>query len=68
MNVNTAFQNITAGQILLEASGNITLSAGTTWNLFTSTGNRTSGTLTLEAGSNITFGNGSSILIQTTGP
>jgi filamentous hemagglutinin family protein len=61
VNVNTAFQNINAGQILLEASGNITLTAGTTWNLFTSTGNRTSGTLTLEAGNNITFGNGSSI-------
>ena len=61
VNVNTAFQNITAGQILLEASGNITLTAGTTWNLFTSTGNRASGTLTLEAGNNITFGNGSSI-------
>jgi filamentous hemagglutinin family protein len=62
VNVNTAFQNINAGQILLKASGNITLTAGTTWNLFTSTGSRTSGTLTLEAGNNITFGNGASIL------
>ena len=61
VNVNSAFQSINAGQILLEASGNITLSAGTTWNLFTSTGNKTSGTLTLEAGNNITFGNGASI-------
>ena len=61
VNVNTTFQNITAGQILLEASGNITLTAGTAWNLFTSTGGKTSGTLTLEAGNNITFGDGSSI-------
>ena len=61
VNVNTAFQNITAGQILLEASGNITLNANTTWNLSTSTGNTTSGQLTLEAGGNITFGNGSQI-------
>jgi hypothetical protein len=57
VNVNTAFQNITAGQILLEASGNITLNAGTTWDLYASTGNKTSGLLTLEAGGNIVFGN-----------
>jgi filamentous hemagglutinin family protein len=55
VNVNTAFQNITSGQILLEASGNITLNSGTTWNLSTSTG-KTSGQLTLEAGGNITLG------------
>lgn len=61
VNVNTAFQNITAGQILLEASGDITLNAGTTWNLYSSTGNKTSGQLTLEAGGNIFFGNGSKI-------
>jgi filamentous hemagglutinin family protein len=60
VNVNTAFQHITAGQILLEASGNITLNAGTTWNLSTSTG-VSSGQLTLEAGGNITFGNSSEI-------
>ncbi len=57
VNVNTAFQNITAGQILLEASGNITLNAGTTWDLYASTGNKTSGLLALEAGGNIVFGN-----------
>lgn len=61
VNVNTAFQNISAGQILLEASGDITLAANTTWNLFSSTGNKTGGLLTLEAGGNITFENGSSI-------
>ena len=55
VNVNTAFQNITAGQILLEASGNITLNPGTTWDLSQSTG-KTSGQLTLEAGGNITLG------------
>ncbi len=61
VNVNSAFQNITAGQILLEASGNITLNANTTWNLYSSTGNRTSGQLTLEAGGDILFGNNSRI-------
>ena len=61
VNVNSAFQNITAGQILLEASGNITLNANTTWNLYSSTGNRTSGQLILEAGGDILFGNNSRI-------
>ena len=74
MNVNSAFQNITAGQILLEASGNIyegngtvnsdgsfTASSGVSWNLTSSAGNRTSGQLTLEAAGNIVFGAGSSI-------
>jgi filamentous hemagglutinin family protein len=61
VNVNTAFQNITAGQILLEASGDITLNANTVWNLYSSTGNKTSGQLTLEAGGNIYFGNKSKI-------
>jgi filamentous hemagglutinin family protein len=55
VNVNTAFQNITSGQILLEASGNITLNGATTWDLSRSTG-RTSGQLTLEAGGNISIG------------
>jgi len=55
VNVNTAFQNITAGQILLEASGNITLNPGTTWDLSQSTG-KTTGQLTLEAGGDITLG------------
>ncbi len=58
VNVNTAFQNINAN-IQLEASGNITLSPGTTWNLSSSTGH-TSGQLTLEAGGNIVLGSSSS--------
>ncbi len=62
VNVNTAFQNITAGQILLEASGNITLLADTIWDLYASTGDKTSGNLTLEAAKNITFQDGSSIV------
>src|ERR1035437_4944403 len=59
INVNTAFKNKNFSQILLQATGNITLNAGVTWNLYTSTGNETAGTLTLEAGGNIVFGNGS---------
>jgi len=62
VNVGTAFKNITAGQILLEASGNISLAANTTWNLTASTGNRTTGQLILEAGGNIVFGNGAKII------
>jgi filamentous hemagglutinin family protein len=58
VNVNSAFSSFS--QILLQASGNITLNAGTTWNLSTSTGNG-SGQLTLEAGGDITFGNNSKI-------
>jgi len=58
VNVNTAFQNLTVGQILLEASGNITLNANTIWDLSASTGEG-SGLLTLEAGGNIVFGTGS---------
>jgi filamentous hemagglutinin family protein len=54
-NVNTAFRNITAGQILLEASGDITLDPGTTWDLSQSTGKAT-GQLTLQAGGDITLG------------
>jgi len=54
MNVNTAFENIGANFQLL-ASQNITLDAGTAWNLSASTG-QTSGELTLEAGGNITLG------------
>ena len=40
---------------MLEASGNITLNPGTSWDLTASTG-QTSGQLTLEAGGNILFG------------
>ena len=75
LNVNTAFQNITAGQILLEATGNIYVGNGTVnssgifafaanpgiiWNLSSSMG-KTSGQVTLEAGGNIIFGNKSQI-------
>jgi filamentous hemagglutinin family protein len=58
INVNSAFVNFS--QIDLQASGNITLNAGTTWNLSASTG-VSSGALTLQAGGNIIFGNGSKI-------
>ncbi len=59
INVNSAFAGFS--QILLQASGNITLNTGTTWNLSSSTGVGT-GQLTLEAGGDITFGNNSKIL------
>jgi len=59
INVNSAFAGFS--QILLQASGNITLNAGTAWNLSSSTG-ESSGQLTLEAGGDITFGNNSKIL------
>jgi hypothetical protein len=63
VNVNKAFLNITVGQILLEASGNISLDANTIWDLTASTGgNWTSGKLTLEAGGDIIFGGGSQII------
>jgi filamentous hemagglutinin family protein len=60
LNVNTAFANKDFSQITLEATANITLAAGTTWNLSRSTGVNT-GTLTLEAGGNIILGNNSQI-------
>jgi filamentous hemagglutinin family protein len=50
--VNTAFENMS--QITLQATGTITVSAGTTWNLSASTGVDT-GQLTLQAGK-IVFG------------
>ncbi len=59
INVNTAFTGFSS--ILLQASGNISLNAGTTWDLSGSTG-QSSGQLTLEASGNITFGNTSRIL------
>ena len=59
INVNSAFAGFS--QILLQASGSITLNAGTTWNLSSSTGVG-AGQLTLEAGGDITFGNNSKIL------
>ena len=56
LNVNTAFANKNFSQISLQASGNITLNASTTWNLSASTG-KTTGLLTLQAGGDIVFGN-----------
>ncbi len=53
VNVDTAFSKITAASILLEATGNITLT--TPWNLSATT-SKTTGQLTLEAGGNITLG------------
>ena len=53
LNVNTAFEGFS--QITLQATGNITLTGGTTWDLSSSTG-KTTGQLTLQAGGNITFG------------
>jgi filamentous hemagglutinin family protein len=61
LNVNTAFANKNFSQITLEATANITLSPGTTWNLSKSTGVNT-GALTLEAGGNIILGNNSKIV------
>jgi filamentous hemagglutinin family protein len=58
INVNTAFADFST--ILLQATGNISLNTGTTWNLSYSTG-QTAGQLTLEAGGDITFGNNSKI-------
>jgi filamentous hemagglutinin family protein len=54
VDVGSAFQSINAG-ILLQASGDITLNPGTTWNLSASTG-KTTGLLTLEAGGDINIG------------
>ena len=67
LNVNTAFKNKNFSQILLEATGNISLDANTTWNLsstVTTAGgiSITTGQLILEAGGNITFGSGSKII------
>ena len=58
INVNSAFAGFS--QILLQASGSITLNANTTWNLSSSTGIGT-GQLTMEAGGDIIFGNKSKI-------
>jgi filamentous hemagglutinin family protein len=60
LNVNTAFLNKNFSNIKLQATGDITVNANTTWNLSTSTG-VTVGQLTLQAGGNITLGNASLI-------
>jgi hypothetical protein len=56
INVNTAFAGFST--ILLQATGDISLNTGTTWNLSSSTG-QTIGQLTLEAGGDIKFGSNS---------
>jgi filamentous hemagglutinin family protein len=58
IDVNTAFAGFST--ILLQASGDISLNPGTTWNLSSSTG-ESSGQLTLQAGGDIVFGNSSQI-------
>jgi len=60
LNVNTAFLNKHFSAIDLQATGNISLSTGTAWNLSTSTG-VTAGQLTLQAGGDIVFGSRSKI-------
>jgi filamentous hemagglutinin family protein len=59
LDVNSAFKGFSA--ITLQATANITLATGTTWNLSQSTG-ETSGTLTLQAGGNIVFDNNSKVV------
>jgi filamentous hemagglutinin family protein len=61
LNVNTAFANKNFSNIKLQATGNINLLNGTTWDLSGSTG-QTSGQLTLEAGGNINLNDGSQIV------
>lgn len=58
INVNTAFAGFST--IILQASGDITLKANTTWDLGTSTGVST-GQLTLQAGGDIIFNSGARI-------
>ena len=61
LNVNSAFTGFS--QIDLQATHNITITAGTAWNLGNSTGISAPGSqLTLEAGNNIVIGNGASIV------
>jgi len=61
LDVNTAFANMNFSQITLQATGDISLAANTTWNLSASTGLNT-GQLLLQAGGDIVFGNHSEIL------
>jgi filamentous hemagglutinin family protein len=65
LNVNSAFANLAVSQIILQAAYDITVAAGTAWNLSgtigANVGGTTSGQLTLEAGRNIIFGDGASI-------
>jgi filamentous hemagglutinin family protein len=60
LDVNSAFQGFS--EIHLQATRNLTLSAGTLWDLPSSTGQDAPGNrLILEAGNNLTLANGSSI-------
>lgn len=60
LDVNSAFQGFSS--ITLQATGNITVAAGTLWDLPASTGFDGEGLLTLEAGNNISIANGAGIL------
>ena len=60
LNVNTAFANKNFSNLKLQATGNITFTAGTAWNLSASTG-QTAGLLTLQAGGDIIFNNNSKL-------
>jgi filamentous hemagglutinin family protein len=60
INVNTAFANKNFSNIKLQATGNITLAASTTWNLSTTTG-QSAGQLTMQAGGDIIFGTGAKL-------
>ena len=63
LNVNTAFAGQNFSRITLAATANITLAAGTTWNLGASTGvSAVPAQLTLAAGGNILFQNNSAIV------
>jgi filamentous hemagglutinin family protein len=64
LNVDTAFLNKNLSQITLQATRNITLAQGTTWNLSQSTGTTDDQPrqLTLQAGNNIVFENGTKLL------
>ena len=61
LNVNTAFLNKNFSNIRLQASGDITVSDNTAWDLSASTG-MSGGQLTLQAGGNVVFNNGAQIV------
>ena len=61
LNVNTAFANKNFSNIKLQASGDITVSDNTVWDLTAST-SVGSGQLSLQAGANIILNNGAKIL------
>ncbi len=62
LNVNTAFANKNFSQIILQATRNITLAQGTTWDISASTGvSSGENHLLLQAGNNIIFENNARI-------